>query len=66
MLILKRTPGERIRILLGGAEVWVTLVDIRPGAVRLGIEAPREAKIDRAELIPEGGYRRPAPATGGG
>lgn len=66
MLVLKRAVGERIRILVGDAEVWVTLVDVRPGAVRLGIDAPREAAIDRAELLPDGGYRRPAPATGGG
>lgn len=61
-LVLTRFAGERIRIAVPPSEketeVWVTAVEFkterRGGArepcVRLAIEAPREAVIDREEL----------------
>lgn len=49
MLVLSRKLGERIMI---GHDVWVTIVDIRHGKVRLGIEAPRELSIHRQKNLP--------------
>jgi carbon storage regulator len=50
MLVLSRKLNEKI--LLGDAIV-VTVVAIRGNQVRLGIEAPRDVEIVRAELDAE-------------
>lgn len=47
MLVLSRKTGETIRI---GEDVEVTVVRIGPNTVRIGISAPREVLIVRAEL----------------
>jgi carbon storage regulator len=47
MLVLNRKPGEQILI---GDDVIVTLVSMRNGSVRIGIEAPRHMPIHRREL----------------
>jgi carbon storage regulator len=49
MLILNRRPGEAIVI---GPDVVVTVeeIDRRQGRVRLGVRAPREVPVDRAEV----------------
>jgi carbon storage regulator len=47
MLVLTRKTGERIRI----GDAWVTVVRITPNSVRIGIEAPPEIGIARAELL---------------
>jgi len=49
MLVLSRKVSERIVI---GDDVVITVVAIngRQGKVRLGIEAPKEIKIDRQEV----------------
>lgn len=47
MLILTRRPDESILI---GDDITVTIVDIRGGNVRIGIEAPRHILVDRAEV----------------
>lgn len=47
MLILARKNGQKLTI---GPDVTVTICEIRPGQVRVGIEAPREVLILRAEL----------------
>lgn len=59
MLVLSRKLGEKICI---GQNIFLTVVDIERGKVRLGIEAPREIPIYRQELLaqPES---NPAPAT---
>ena len=49
MLVLTRKVGESIRI---GADVVVTMVQVGPGKVRLGIVAPKETLILRDELEP--------------
>lgn len=48
MLVLSRKVGERIII---GQGIEISVVDVRGGRVRLGIEAPREVGIRRQELL---------------
>jgi carbon storage regulator len=50
MLVLTRKLMERLYI---GDDVCVTVVRLEGGQVRLGIEAPREVSVVRAELVPE-------------
>ncbi len=47
MLVLTRKLDEQIHI---GKDVTITIVRVRGGAVRIGIEAPREVQVRRAEL----------------
>lgn len=66
MLVLTRKLMEKLFI---GDNICVTVVRLEGGQVRLGIEAPREISVVRAELVPErqsGGPRgavRPAGPT---
>ena len=53
MLILERKIDERIRVTMGGIEVWIQIVEVRYGRVKVGIDAPREAVIQREEIIVE-------------
>lgn len=53
MLTLTRCEGERI-IIDGG--IVITVVRVKDGLVRLGINAPREIGIWREEILP-----KPAP-----
>lgn len=48
MLVLTRRYEESIQI---GDDIWITVVRIGPGNVRLGITAPKGTKIVRKELI---------------
>jgi carbon storage regulator len=56
MLVLTRKLMEKLFI---GDDICVTVVRLEGGQVRLGIEAPREVAVVRAELVPEraGVYR---------
>ncbi|GAB6273891.1 MAG: carbon storage regulator CsrA [Peptococcaceae bacterium] len=47
MLVISRRPGEKIFL---GQEIQITILEIKEGNVRLGIEAPPEVKILRGEL----------------
>lgn len=47
MLVLSRDVGERIVI---GDDVVITVLLVSGDTVRLGIEAPREIVVDRAEV----------------
>lgn len=47
MLILSRRTGESIVI---GNNIIVTVVSIKDGQVRLGIEAPAHVVVDREEI----------------
>lgn len=49
MLILTRKLGERILI---GDDIVVRLVRVDANSVRIGIEAPHDVRILRAELRP--------------
>jgi len=47
MLVLSRKPGEKIHI---GAGITITVIEIAGSKIRLGIDAPKEVPIFRAEL----------------
>jgi carbon storage regulator len=47
MLVLTRRSGERLRI---GDNIWVTVVSVERGKVRLGIDAPPDVLVLREEL----------------
>ena len=49
MLVLSRKVGEKLII----GDIVVTIVRIGPSTVRIGIEAPRDVNIVRAELQKE-------------
>lgn len=47
MLVLSRQAGESLRI---GDNIEITVLDVRGGAVKIGIAAPRSVRIYRSEL----------------
>lgn len=63
MLVLTRSIGESFRI---GDDVEILVADTNGVAVKLGIEAPRDIKVNRKEVleriasgsikVPEGSY----------
>jgi two-component system, OmpR family, response regulator len=48
MLVLSRRPNQKI--VFPASEIAVQVLSIKPGAVRLGIEAPPEVEVLREEL----------------
>jgi carbon storage regulator len=48
MLVLGRRKGEKIQI---GDNIVVTVTQISPTAVQIGIDAPRSLTIIRSELL---------------
>lgn len=70
MLVLTRKLGENIRI---GDTVKITVLEVRSGQVKLGIEAPPEVKVHREEIYARiqeenrkaGGTRPAGPAEQG-
>jgi carbon storage regulator len=48
MLVLTRKIGERLMI---GNDIIITIVDIRDGKCRIGIDAPATIPIAREELL---------------
>lgn len=47
MLVLTRKVGEGIII---GDDIKLTIVEIKGGSIRIGIDAPRSKKIHRQEV----------------
>jgi len=47
MLVLTRKAGEGIII---GDDIRITVVELKGGGVRIGIDAPRELKVHRQEI----------------
>ena len=67
MLILTRRCNETIRI---GDDIEVTVMNIDKGQIRLGITAPNDVRVDRAEVrqridagIPHPRYTQRGPYT---
>lgn len=62
MLILTRNQGESLNI---GEAVTVTVLGTKGGQVRLGIQAPKQIKVLRSELLdraaPDSESRNDAP-----
>ncbi|MBZ2196876.1 carbon storage regulator CsrA [Occultella gossypii] len=48
MLVLTRKAGEQIVI---GNDITITLIEVRGGDVRIGIDAPRSVTVHRAEVV---------------
>ena len=48
MLVLTRKAGEGIII---GDDIKITIVELKGGGVRVGIDAPREMKVHRQEVF---------------
>ena len=48
MLVLTRDAGEGIII---GDDIKITIVELKGGGVRIGIDAPRELKVHRQEVF---------------
>jgi len=48
MLVLTRKLKESIQI---GPDIKITVVDIRGGSVRIGVDAPRNTRVMRKELV---------------
>jgi carbon storage regulator len=48
MLVLSRRVGERIVI---DERITVTVLEIRGGRIRLGVEAPKEVPVWREEVL---------------
>lgn len=47
MLVLSRKRGESIVI---DGQVIVTVIEVRGDKVRLGVEAPKDVRVDREEI----------------
>lgn len=64
MLVL--SAGERERVIIGKKEVVITVVEIRPGRVRLGFEADTSIPIHREKVYDDiqrrGGVKDGQPA----
>ena len=48
MLVLTRKAGEGIII---GDDIKITIIELKGGGVRVGIDAPREMKVHRQEVF---------------
>jgi carbon storage regulator CsrA len=59
MLVLSRRLHEKI--LFPGLNITVQVVAIKPGVIRIGIEAPPDVRIVREEIL---GQPSTPPATG--
>lgn len=47
MLVLSRKPGQKLQI---GDNITITVLEVHGHVLRLGIEAPRDVRVLRAEL----------------
>jgi carbon storage regulator len=48
MLVVTRKPGQSITV---DGQAVITLVEMRAGTVRIGVEAPPTTKVLRTELL---------------
>ena len=52
MLVISSRLHDRVKIEVGDIIIWVGVVKLDKGKVRLGFEAPPEARISRNEVLP--------------
>lgn len=50
MLILSRKKNESIILTLGGVRVEITIVELRGDKARVGVTAPDDVTVHRAEI----------------
>lgn len=48
MLVLTRKSGESLHI---GDDIVITVIEVRRGQVKIGVEAPKSIKVYRKELL---------------
>ncbi len=48
MLVLTRKKGESITI---GENIQIQVLSVKGGQVRIGVDAPREIRVDREERL---------------
>ncbi|MDG6777554.1 carbon storage regulator CsrA [Thiomicrorhabdus sp. zzn3] len=60
MLVLTRKEGESLLI---GDNIKLTVLAVKGGQVRVGIQAPQEVNIHREELLADGGAEEILNAT---
>ena len=56
MLALTRKSGERLAIDTPAGRIWVLVVRVNGGKVRLGIDAPADVQVTREELLARSGH----------
>ena len=56
MLALTRKSGERVAIDTPAGRIWVLVVRVDGGKVRLGVDAPGDCRILRGELLARSGH----------
>lgn len=63
MLVLTRKPGEKIHI---GSDIIITVLEVKANKIRIGIAAPDDVTVLRAELTGEFGmgWGKSAKASG--
>lgn len=52
-LILTRKVNQRILIQVDEVKVWLTVIDVQDGRVKLFVEAPQSVDVWREELLPK-------------
>jgi carbon storage regulator len=55
VLILTRRPTQTVAI---GSDITVTVLEIRGRQVRIGVNAPRDTRVLREEIVAEAKTRR--------
>jgi carbon storage regulator len=48
MLVLSRKIGEKVKI---GDHIYISILEIESGSVKIGIDAPKDVTILRMELL---------------
>ena len=61
MLILTRRLTETLVI---GDSVTITVLDIKGGRVRIGVNAPRDVAVQREEILQKTGTKHRIPRAG--
>lgn len=59
MLVLSRKLGQGVTI---AGDIKITVLTLRGGQIRIGIEAPRDMTILRSELLEDGDEKHPTSA----